>query len=320
MRVAGRLIALSLVFCGSIATAQAQDPAIAWAYPGSSEKMPFPELPATTSYHVEGSALSYTGQQINDADVIDWLPERHPAPPDIVLHGAKDREIAPCGGCHGVEGQGFLSVPNLAGLKASYIAQQLHEMAAGRRRSAVSDRPAVAYMDKLAGTLTEPEITAVAAYFSAIPRRSAFFRVVETASVPRTSTHAHGWQTALPGGDSEPLGRRVVIHAEDFDQMWAGDPLATAVAYVPTGAIERGRELVQHGAQRCTSCHGAASKGAGAAPALAGRNPQYLARQIWDIRTGARTGPAVSLMQKPAAALSADQLVDVVAYLASLAP
>jgi cytochrome c553 len=102
--------------------------------------------------------------------------------------------------------------------------------------------------------------------------------------------------------------------------MWLGDPLTGAIAYVPRGAIKRGEDLVRHGARACTSCHGASLKGLGNVPPLAGRNPQYLSRQLWDIKSGARGGPAVALMQQPMEAISADQIVDVVAYLTSLTP
>jgi len=109
-----------------------------------------------------------------------------------------------------------------------------------------------------------------------------------------------------------------VLVADNFDEMWAGDPLAMAVAYVPNGSVAQGKSLVaQIG---CASCHGPELKGMGDVPALAGRNPHYLARALWDIKSGARGGATVALMQKPAAALSEDQIVDVAAYLASLMP
>ena len=41
---------------------------------------------------------------------------------------------------------------------------------------------------------------------------------------------------------------------------------------------------------------------------------------LWDIRTGARNGPAVAAMQAPAKGLSEAEITDVVAYLASRKP
>jgi cytochrome c553 len=166
--------------------------------------------------------------------------------------------------------------------------------------------------------LTEAEIKQAADYFSAIPERPRWVKVVETDKAPRVYSHSDGWQMLMQDGGSEPLGRRIVLVAEDFDQMWAGDPFSGAVAYVPKGAIERGKSVVQR--VSCASCHGGDLKGMGKVPALAGRNPHYLARQLWDIKSGARGGPTVALMRKPMAALTEDQIVDVAAYLASLAP
>ena len=41
---------------------------------------------------------------------------------------------------------------------------------------------------------------------------------------------------------------------------------------------------------------------------------------LWDIKTGARHGGAVSQMQAPASALNEAQITDIVAYLGSLKP
>jgi cytochrome c553 len=58
-----------------------------------------------------------------------------------------------------------------------------------------------------------------------------------------------------------------------------------------------------------------------ASPArLAGRSPAYLARELWDIKSGARNGAAVAQMEAPAKGLSAAQVRDVAAYIGSLDP
>jgi len=319
-------LALAAALLSGAGCAWAEDkgtipPSLIWAYQVPPEKMPFPELPAAQKYRVAGSLLAYTGDQLNKMDdPVDWRPADHPTPPEIVAHGAHDRDIEACGGCHGMDGQGFLAVPNLGGLPAAYIAEQLREFAAGRRHSASLDRPGEAYMAKIAGKLSPAEVKATADYFSRITRPPFPIHVTETDTAPRTFIHHDGWQELAPEGGREPIGRRVVLVAEDFPQMWLGDPLAGATAYVPPGAIKRGEDLVRHAAQACTSCHGARLEGMGTVPPLAGRNPQYLSRQLWDIKSGARGGPAVAQMQKPAEAISADQIVDVVAYLTSLTP
>ena len=127
----------------------------------------------------------------------------------------------------------------------------------------------------------------------------------------------------MPGGAPEPIAGRIIEVPEDTVRMFRGDPHLGIVDYVPLGAVERGRTLVRSGGpgeQACTSCHGAELGGAGAAPPLAGRAPTYLARMLWDIKTGARHGGAVSQMQAPAKGLNEAQITDVVAYLGSRAP
>ena len=58
----------------------------------------------------------------------------------------------------------------------------------------------------------------------------------------------------------------------------------------------------------------------GPVPALAGRSPSYIVRQLYDIQHGTRTGQWTELMKPVVAGLSADDLVAIAAYTASLAP
>lgn len=319
MRLGGVFLGAFLL-AGLAAPASAElDSSIAWAYPQGQGEMPFPVLPETAIFRVQGSKLSLTGKQLNDMEeATDWLPGNHPVPPAIVQKGDKARKIVPCGSCHGMNGGGFLNIPDLAALPKAYIVEQLHELASGRRHSSSDGRQPEGYMGKIAASLTEAEIDSTATYFSSLKRHPRKFKVQETDSVPRSYAHSDGWQMVSPEGGSEPLGKRIVLLADNFDQMWAGDPFAMAVAYVPGGSVQRGKEQVQR--VGCSTCHGPALKGMGKIPALAGRNPHYLARQLWDIKSGARGGPSVALMQKPAASLNAEQIRDVVAYLASLEP
>jgi cytochrome c553 len=177
-------------------------------------------------------------------------------------------------------------------------------------------------MVEVADKVSEPDLAAAAAYFASLQRRR-WVRVVETGAVPATRPDHYGWFDLVPGGKPEPIAGRVVEVAEDWNRMSVEDPHSGTVAYVPNGAIERGAALVRTGGpagQPCASCHGVGLQGAGVAPALAGRSPAYLARQLWDIHTGARGGPAVAPMQGPAKGLNEAQITDIVAYLASLHP
>ena len=60
--------------------------------------------------------------------------------------------------------------------------------------------------------------------------------------------------------------------------------------------------------------------GSPVAPPLAGRSAAYLARQLLDIKTGARNGPLAAQMQGPARGLNDEEIRDLAVYAASLKP
>jgi cytochrome c553 len=298
---------------------------LAWVYPGlGAQSQPFPQMQPDIQYGVTGSTLVLSGQQINDmSDAIDWLPATHPSPPATVQRYDAEKKRLPCADCHGLNGKGNVATPDLGGLPRAYIVEQIHEFKSGHRKSSVTDRPTTEEMIGIAGKLSAAELDEAARYFSSLKPPAPVVRVVETDQVPRTKAHSLGWLELIPNGGTEPIGRRVIVVADDFTQQWINDPHALSVAYVPPQAIERGKALAHRtgpGIQACTACHGADLKGSGAIPRLAGRDPAYLARALWDIKSGARNGPAVALMQKPAGAVKEDEIVDLVAYIASLAP
>jgi cytochrome c553 len=81
--------------------------------------------------------------------------------------------------------------------------------------------------------------------------------------------------------------------------------------------------LITNGAGKttpCAICHGAELKGLGPVPALAGRSPSYIMRQLYDFRHGVRDGPWAALMKPVVAGLSEGDMVAIAAYTASLAP
>ena len=110
---------------------------------------------------------------------------------------------------------------------------------------------------------------------------------------------------------------------EDLERTKLRDDASGFVAYVPPGSVARGERLVREGRAGgvpCTVCHGEDLRGLGPMPALAGRSPSYLARQLYDLRTGRRDGAWSALMDAAVAGLTEAELVDMVAYLASLEP
>lgn len=266
--------------------------------------------------------MSFTQAQLDDDDnVVDWAPQEHPPAPAVVAH-ARPGGPTPCGNCHLMNGQGFIAAANLTGLSKAYIVQQVEEFRSGRRRSAQKDRRAIQEMTQVAKKVTDAELADAAMYFSSLPRR-VWFRVVETDTVPATRPTHFGWLDLAPDGGTEPIAGRIIEVPEDTSRTFMSDPHSGIVDYVPIGALARGEALVRSGGpggQPCASCHGADLRGVGDTPPLAGRSPAYLARALWDIKTGARSGPAVAPMQTPAGGLDKDQITDIVAYLGSLKP
>jgi cytochrome c553 len=96
------------------------------------------------------------------------------------------------------------------------------------------------------------------------------------------------------------------------------------IAYVPRGSITKGAEIVTTGAGgktiQCSICHGAELKGLGEVPAIVGRSPEYIYRQLNDIKIGTRNGAMVPLMKAVVANLTDEDMIAIAAYLVSETP
>ena len=58
----------------------------------------------------------------------------------------------------------------------------------------------------------------------------------------------------------------------------------------------------------------------GPVPGIAGRSPSYLVRQMYDMQAGARKGQWTELMKPVVAKLTEEDMLNIAAYTASLAP
>jgi cytochrome c553 len=178
-------------------------------------------------------------------------------------------------------------------------------------------------MAQSTSALSDEEIAAAADYFSHRPVKS-FVRVVERNQVPN---HTLGCFVFLSApGRAAPLNSRIVempIEAERFERR---DPHTTYLAYVPRGAIERGRRLADTGGggrtQACATCHGVDLKGGAGLPGppLAGRFPAYLFRQLYGFQSGSRAEAGAQVMSAVAARLTRTDMIDLAAYAAALDP
>jgi cytochrome c553 len=61
-------------------------------------------------------------------------------------------------------------------------------------------------------------------------------------------------------------------------------------------------------------------QGMGDVPAIAGRHPNYIVRQMWNIQNGDRAGISAALMRPVVEKLSNDDMLAIAAYVASRAP
>jgi len=174
----------------------------------------------------------------------------------------------------------------------------------------------------LSKSATDAEIEAAAAYFSLLAPRKRI-KVAETDMVPKPHVAGLLW-AAAEGKEREPIGKRVVEVPDDLIRFESRDARSTFTAYVPVGSLAKGEALVTGGGSgktiQCGVCHGADLRGLGPLPSIAGRSPSYIFRQLWDFKYGVRTGEWSTLMAPVVANLDEQDLVGIVAYLASREP
>ncbi|HTC37179.1 MAG TPA: c-type cytochrome [Bryobacteraceae bacterium] len=299
---------------------------IPWAYaippaPPAGAPPATPAPPDTSVKHLEGSSGAFTRAQIADRfGPADWYPSDHPTMPDIVAHGKKP-DVWACGLCHYPNGKGRQENAGVSGLPVEYFIQTMHDFRDGKRKSAEPRKNNANLMIAFAKGMTDDEIKAAAEYFGAIPW-TPWIKVIETNSVPKT--HNNNGMFLVEGNEKEPLGKRILetpVNGEATEVL--RDPHSPMLAYVPPGSIKKGEALVTKGAGKttqCAACHGADLKGLGPVPGIAGRSPSYLARQMYDMQHGARNGAWTQLMKPVVANLSDEDIIDIVAYTASLKP
>jgi len=312
-------ILLGFLLLGSAALAQGTLPY--WAYPVPKPGSGAPaNLDNVVLKSLPGTKLRFTEAGVNDRfNVPDWYPKDHPSPPQIVLHGRKPNVFA-CGYCHLPNGQGRPENASLAGQPADYIVQQVADMRSGARKSSSGKMGSINAMIGVAKASNDAEVKIAADYFAKLKFRK-WIRVVETATVPKTEISSHN-MLVKAGSGREPIGNRIIEMPENLDRVELRDPRTGFVAYVPKGSIARGKRLVESGAGAfpCAACHGPTYKGNGSVPALAGRSPSSLVRQLYDFKAGTRNGEGAAMMKPEVANLTDDMRLDIAAYLASLDP
>jgi cytochrome c553 len=286
-----------------------------WAFPVTSENPPPAEDPATIK-RIPGSTKTYTVKEIDDLfRPPDWFPNQHSPAPRIVTHGDGHR-VPACGSCHLMSGLGHPQSANLTGLSVGYLEKQLNYFKDGNRKDAFQ-------MTAIGMALSDEDRRLASAWFASLKPR-VWVRVVETAMVPRSYVKRPHMRLPLPNGGKEPIGVRIVELPENPLLAVNRDPNSGFVAYVPIGSVLRGEALVKTGGNGktvpCSTCHGPSLAGVGDVPRIAGVSPEYLGRQLYRFKGGTRAAPPDALMKPVVARLTAKDIVDISAYLASRTP
>lgn len=178
-------------------------------------------------------------------------------------------------------------------------------------------------MNTISKAMSDEEIKQSSDWFAAL-KPIVFTQVKEETTVPKTFVGGGRMRYKSPEGGTEPLGKRVITLPQDQSRVTKRDPYSGFVAYVPVGSVKKGEALVKTGGNgrtvACAICHGDGLKGLGNVPGLAGRHPAYMARQIYMFKDTRRNGGDAQLMKKPVAQLTDDDIINIVAYIASLDP
>jgi cytochrome c553 len=263
-----------------------------------------------------GSAKEYDAAKIaGNANPPDWFPDEHPPAPRSVKGGTGITMA--CGSCHLMSGQGHPESADVAGMPAEYLIRQMAYYKAGTRKDD-------ARMGPIAKAASDEDVREAAEYFAAL-KPMVWVKVIESATPPKTFIATAGRHRQLhPDGGTEAIGRRILEIPADPFRTEIRDPHSGFIAYVPPGSIAKGEALVEGGPSgktvQCAICHGKGLKGLGEVPRLAGLQPLYVARQLFDMQYGSSAGKAAALMKAVVADLSEDDIIAISAYVASLRP
>jgi cytochrome c553 len=301
------------------------DPKVAKPDPAAAKDATAPK-PGEALLDIPDSTEKFTLARINDPfDPPDWRPTSHGPMPDVVAHGRKPAVMA-CAFCHTPSGQGRPENSALAGLPEAYIKEQLLDYRSGRRKAVGPETYLpIQNMIKIAKAMTDQEIDDSAKYFSQQKLKRRVY-VIDQLRIPRAEPAA--WIYVEHDG-TEDLDGRLLEVTQDLTRHERRDDRLEYLAYVPPGALTRGKSLVLGGKssednqQRtvaCTQCHLASLRGTDQIPPIAGRSPTYLLRQLLAFRNGVRVNEKSAQMNAVVEKLTLDEMIDVVAYVSSLYP
>jgi cytochrome c553 len=275
---------------------------------------------------IPDSTEKFTKARIDDPfNPPDWRPASHGPMPEVVSHGRKPAVMA-CAFCHTPTGQGRPENSALAGLPEAYIKEQLLDYRSGRRKAVGPETYLpIQNMVKIAKAMNDQEIDESARYYSQQKLKRRVY-VIDQLRIPRAEPAA--WIYVEHDG-TEDLDGRMLEVTQDLARHERRDDRLEYLAYVPPGAITRGKALVLGGKSAtentprtvaCTQCHLANLKGTDQIPPIAGRSPTYLLRQLLAFRNGVRVNEKSVQMNAVVEKLTLDEMIDIVAYVSSQYP
>ncbi len=295
-----------------------------WAYTPAVPGAPPPPaaLPADDSAVISlpGTTRTFTRGQLRAVkETMDWYPEdRHGTIPDIVRFGKTGARQ--CTLCHTPDGSGRPENAPISAYHPTYFIQQMQDYRAGLRKSADPRKANTNAMIAIAQATTVEEDRAAAQYFAQqpYPRK---LKVIESKTAPKVRLQG-GMYMAVPaaeGGSMIPIKATEIVEVPDSNVgAEVRDTRMGYTAYVPPGTLARGKQVALRA--QCGTCHGANFEGLGPIPALAGRSPSFTMRQLYDMKQGARRGPWAEVMKSALSGMSVQDMMNVSAYAASLAP
>jgi cytochrome c553 len=307
-------IGLLSVLAGAQSPSQGLHPS--WAFPAPDKDQPKVEE-RSGDVHIPGSSKGYTEKQIDDlTNPPDWFPEEHGSLPKVVQGGSGSTALA-CGACHLMSGQGHPESADVAGMPVEYVVRQMMDFKNGTRIDP-------ARMNAIAKVTSDEDSRKAAEWFAAL-KPTVWVKVTENDTVPKSYVSTKGrMRLPLPGGGTEALGKRIIELPQDPARATSRDPHSGFVAYVPPGSIAKGASLAKTGGGgktiACTVCHGDDLKGLGDVPRIAGLHPIYIVRQLCAFQGNDYSGTSAALMKKVVGKLNEDDMINLAAYAASLAP
>ena len=243
-------------------------------------------------------------------------PQAQPGVPMIVVAG-KGQDVRPCNTCHTPSGNGQPESANIRGLNAAYFQRQMADFKSGARGG-----PRSGAMKGFANGLSDDEIKEIATYYAGL-KPMQWTKIQEASDAPKTIVGRNSARTKVEGSDTEAVGNRIVEFADNpaAVRQQAGPAF---VAYVPQGSLSAGQALVTTGGggktTACTTCHGDKLQGKDDVPALAGRSPVYIARQLYSFKNDVRKGPQADIMKGVASKLTDNDVIAISSYVSNMNP